>query len=93
MRSLRSYTDGNDYTTATTNNAWLVQFPWHACGCLSGEYLHAHTFIYMQQSVLIAVQVPICAQAIQRAWLSVQDVQCIPFKCAITDSLRYCQAG
>lgn len=67
MGSLRSYTDENDYTTATTNNASLVQLPWHGCGCLSGEYLHAHTFIYMQQSVLITVQVAICAQAIQHA--------------------------
>lgn len=67
MGSLRSYTDENDYTTATTNNVSLVQLPWHGCGCLSGEYLHAHTFIYMQQSVLITVQVPICAQAIQHA--------------------------
>lgn len=67
MGSLRSFTYENYYTTATTNNAWLVQFPWHACGCLSGEYLHTHTFSYMQQSVLITIQVPICAQAIQHA--------------------------
>lgn len=67
MGSLRSYTYENYYTIATTNNAWLVQFPWHACGSLSGEYHHAHTFVYMQQSIFITFQVPICAQAIQRA--------------------------
>lgn len=42
-----------------------MPFTWHACGCLSGEHLHAHTFIYMQQSVLFAAEVPIRAQAFQ----------------------------
>lgn len=52
MGCSRSCSYENDYTTATTTNALLVRFTWHACGCLLGEYLHAHTFIYMHLTVL-----------------------------------------
>lgn len=61
MGSLRSHSYENDYSTATTNNAFHLAYTWMPVR----EYLHAHTFIYMQQSVLFAVEVPICAQAFQ----------------------------